>query len=127
MQSKSLGLILYTKPIKDNDLYVKVLSANDKILSGLVYGGNSSKKRLNYQSGYFIEFNLIQKNSNSVKSINGEIVSPYVGSIYNDKFRSFSLLAIISIINESIYEGVQINNLFKSVKELIIVIDLNLD
>ena len=56
--------------IKDNDLYIKVLSANDVVLSGLVYGGNSSKKRLTYQLGYLIEFNQLRKNSNSLNSIN---------------------------------------------------------
>ena len=96
MQSKNLGLILYLKPIKDNDLYIKILSANDKVLSGLVYGGLSSKKKSIYQLGYFIEFNQLQKNINSVNSINGEIVRPFIADIYNDKFKSFSLLAIIS-------------------------------
>ena len=53
MQSKNLGLILYLKPVKDNDLYIKILSANDKILSGLVYGGLSSKKKSIYQTWLF--------------------------------------------------------------------------
>ena len=123
MQSKSLGLILSAKAIRDNDLYIKILSVNDKVLSGFVYGGNSTKKRHTYQLGYFIEFNQIQKNSNSINSINGEIVKPYIESIYNDKFKSFSLLAIVSIINESVYEGVKIDNLFKSVKELVDLIN----
>ena len=125
MQSKNLGLILYSKPIKDNDLYIKILSANDKVISGLVYGGNSSKKKLIYQIGYFIEFIQLQKNSNSVNSINGEITSPYIVDIYNDKFKSFSLLAIISILNESLYEGTTINGLFLSVEELIYTISKN--
>ena len=125
MQSKSLGLILNTKPINDNNLYIKVLSVNDNILSGLVYGGNTSKKISIYQPGYFLEFNQIQKNSNSVNSITGEIVGPYIGNIYNDKFKTFSLLAIISILNESIYQGVKTNGLFISVKNLIIFISEN--
>ena len=125
MQSKSEGLILYVKLIKDHDLYIKVLSANDVVLSGLVYGGNSSKKRSTYQLGYVIEFNQLQKNSNSINSINGEIISPYVANIYNDKFKLFSLLAIMSILNECIYEGAKINGLFLSVKNLINFINLN--
>ena len=44
MQSKYQGFIIYSKLIKDNDLFIKVLSSNDQVLSGLVYGGNSSKK-----------------------------------------------------------------------------------
>ena len=125
MQSKNLGLILYLKPIKDNDLYVKILSSNDKILSGLVYGGLSSKKKSTYQLGYFIEFNQLQKNSNSVSSINGEIASPFIADIYNNKFKSFSLLAIISILNEAIYDEAIIHGLFESVKKLINLININ--
>ena len=125
MQSKNLGLIFYFKPIKDNDLYIKILSANDKILSGLVYGGLSSKKKSIYQLGYFIEFNQLQKNINSVNSINGEIVRPFIADIYNDKFKSFSLLAIISILNEAIYDEAIINGLFESVQRLINLIIIN--
>ena len=33
MQNKNLGLILYTKCIKDNDLFIKMLSNDDKIVS----------------------------------------------------------------------------------------------
>ena len=60
MQSKNLGIILYLKPIKDHDLYIKILSSNDKIISGLVYGGNSSKKKPTYQIGNFIDYSLFQ-------------------------------------------------------------------
>ena len=61
MQNKNIGLILIVKPVKDNDLYIKILSANDVIFSSIVYGGNSSKKRLIYQPGYFISYNYFQK------------------------------------------------------------------
>ena len=116
MQNKGAGLILYLKPIRDNDLYIKILSANDIVLSGLVYGGQSLKKRSTYQPGYFIEFNQLQKNYNSINLFNGEIISPFIVNIYYDKFKSFSLLAILSILNESIYEGSITNGLFLSVK-----------
>ena len=33
--------------------------------------------------------------SNSVSSIDGEIVSPYIVSIYNDKFKSFSFFKLL--------------------------------
>ena len=46
MQNKILGLLLYTKVIKENDLYIKVLSNDDELVTGLVYGGNSSKKKI---------------------------------------------------------------------------------
>tara|TARA_Y100000590_G_scaffold443889_1_gene573931 strand:- start:220 stop:921 length:702 start_codon:yes stop_codon:yes gene_type:complete len=125
MLNKKKGLIIYVKKIKDNDLFIKLLSSDDNIISGIVYGGNSSKKRSIYQNGFFIEFNLIQKNINSVKSINGELTPPFTGSIFFDKFKSFSLLSLISILNESIYQDAKIHDLFLSVKELIISINSN--
>ena len=65
MQNKLKGLIFYTKNIKDNDLYLKILSSNDYVNSGIVYGGNSSKKKAIYQKGYFIDFIYKKKNENS--------------------------------------------------------------
>jgi len=125
MPNKNQGLILYNKIIRDNNLFIKLLSDDDKISSGMIYGGNSSKKKLIYQVGYIIEFHQSQKNINSINSINGEISKPFIVNIFNDKFKSFSLLAIISILNTCLYEGVKINGLFQSVKDLIIIINNN--
>ena len=44
MQTKNFGILLYRKIIKENDLFVKILSKDDKLVTGIVYGGNSSKK-----------------------------------------------------------------------------------
>ena len=46
MKNKLKGIIFYSKKIKDNDLFIKILSSKDEINSGIVYGGNSSKKKL---------------------------------------------------------------------------------
>ena len=45
MKNKYKGIIYYSKNIKDNDLFLKILSSNDEINSVIVYGGNSSKKK----------------------------------------------------------------------------------
>ena len=52
MQTKNFGILLYRKTIKENDLFVKILSKDDQIITGIVYGGNSSKKKNIYQIGY---------------------------------------------------------------------------
>ena len=49
MKNKYKGIIYYSKNIKDNDLFLKILSSNDEINSVIVYGGNSSKKKNIYQ------------------------------------------------------------------------------
>ena len=87
MQNKLKGLIFYTKNIKDNDLYIKILSSNDYINSGIVYGGNSSKKKSIYQKGYFIDFIYRKKNENSPSIFTAEICRPYIGNMYEDKFK----------------------------------------
>jgi len=56
MTDKLKGIIFYSKNIKDNDLFIKILSSNDEVNQGIVYGGNSSKKKLIYQNGYFINY-----------------------------------------------------------------------
>jgi len=119
MIEKFQGLIFYIKKIKDNDLYIKVLSNKDKVVTGIVYGGNSSKKKLIYQNGYFIDYFLSQKNQNSPLIFSADITQPLIGKIINDKFKTYSLLSILSLINLSILEGQVIKGLFESVKNLI--------
>ena len=118
MYSKNIGIIVYLKKIKDNDIYVKILSENDIIVSGIAYGGNSSKKRLIYQTGYFIDYNITLKNQNAPSSIVAELSPPYISIFFNNKFKSQSIMAIISLLNLSIIEGQKIPGLFDSIKNL---------
>ena len=85
METKNFGILLYRKIIKENDLFVKILSKDDQLISGIVYGGNSSKKKNIYQIGYYLNLSLIRRNSNSPFTINAEIRNPLLGSIIDDK------------------------------------------
>ena len=119
MINKYEGIIVFSKKIKDNDLYIRILNHNDKLVSGIVYGGNSSKKKQIFQNGYFIEFSIIQKNINTVSSINAEITKPFISYLIEDKYKSYSLMSIISLINLSIVEGQKLNGLYTSVKDIL--------
>ena len=44
MIEKEEGVIVFLKKIKDNDIFIRILSNKDELISGMVYGGNSSKK-----------------------------------------------------------------------------------
>ena len=125
MTKKGEGFLVFKKNIKDNDLFIKLLSKNDELISGIVYGGNSSKKKTIYQIGYFIEYSIIQKNKNAPFVITGEIIKPYISSIINDQFKSYSLLGLISLVNNSILEGQKLSNLYISVKDLVDIISKN--
>ena len=84
------GIIVFLKKIKDYDLYIRILSSNDELISGIVYGGNSSKKKLIYQVGYFIEYSILQKNKNNLPTFNAEITKPFIGPIIIDQFKSYT-------------------------------------
>ena len=99
MINKDKGIIIYLKKIKDNDLFLKILSKKDNIISGMVYGGNSSKKKSIYQIGHFVEYNIFLKNLNNPPSINAEIIQPFTSNFLQDKFKSFTLLSTISLLN----------------------------
>ena len=119
MQNKLKGLIFYSKNIKDNDLYIKILSSNDYINSGMVYGGNSSKKKSIYQKGYFIDFICRKKNENSPSVFTADICKPYISNMYHDKFKLNALASVLSLINISIFEGQQIKGFYSGVFNLI--------
>ena len=119
MQTKNFGILLYRKVIKENDLFVKILSKEDKLITGIVYGGNSSKKKNIYQIGYNLNLSLSKRNSNSPFTINAEIEYPLLGPIINDKYKLYCLLSLISIINLSIIEGQTIKGIFSCVNEFI--------
>ena len=112
MIKKYNGILLYSKPLKENDLLIKFLSSTDEIISGIVYGGLSKKKIHIYQIGSFINFN-VKIIFNKPISISGELTHPYMSDIINNKFKLCCLLSTTSIINLSIVEGQKIQNIYK--------------
>ena len=122
MTDKLKGLIFYSKNIKDNDLFIKILSSKDEVNQGIVYGGNSSKKKLIYQKGYFIDYSIKKKNENFPPAISAEISRPYLSKIIDDKYKLHALLSVLSLINISIVEGQIIKGFYNSVYKLIVII-----
>ena len=113
MINKTIGILIYTKLIKDNDLYIRILSQNDEIISGIVYGGNSSKKINIYQNGYYLNFSHSKRNENRPNTIIAEINNPFMGSIIDNKYKLSCLLSIMSIINIAIVEGQKVKGIYK--------------
>ena len=87
--------------------------------------GDTSKKKLIFQIGYFIEFILIQKNKNIVPYFNAEITKPFLESIMRDKFKLYGLLTIISLVNISIIEGQKVIGFYSSVKKIVKIMSTN--
>jgi len=119
MKNNKKGIIFYSKIIKDNDLYIRVLSSDDIILSGMVFGGHSKKKKIIYQNGYFIDFSINQKNENFPPIFLAEITKPYIGIIFEDKYKLHALLSILNIIKLSIVEGQYIRGIYNQTEFLI--------
>ena len=123
MIKKYKGILLYSKIYKENDLLIKFLSDTDELITGIVYGGLSKKKRTIYQVGFFINFN-VSILSNKPPSINGELAKPYFYNIINDKFKLNCLLSTTAIINLSIIEGQKINNIYNISEKFLSLMNL---
>ena len=107
------GILLYSKVYKDNDLYVKFLSNTDEVISGIVYGGLSKKKRNIFQIGFYLNFEVSQK-LNKPCSINAELSEPFVSIIMHDKYKLSCLMCVTSLINISIIEGQKLENIYNT-------------
>ena len=119
IEKKDRGILLFTKISSENNLYVKFLTEKDEILTGLIFGGSTKKKKNIYQVGYFLHINIKNKGKNFPNSISGELSKPYYHSIFNDKYKLHCLLAIISILNISIIDGQKVPGLFRLSERII--------
>ena len=121
MHKKFNGILLFKKTYKENDLFVKFLTDSDEIISGVVYGGLSRKKRNLYQVGYFLEVISFQT-INKPASFKADLIEPYISTILNDKYKLNCLLSTISILGLSILEGQKIRDIYKTSYEFISVL-----
>ena len=119
IELKERGILLFSKLSSENNLYVKILTDKDEIITGLSFGGSSKKNKNIYQVGYFLNIIIKNKNKNFPNSISGELSKPYYHNIFNDKYKLHGLLAIISLLNISIIEGQKVKGLFDSSEKII--------
>lgn len=125
IEKKELGILLFNKISSENNLFLKFLTKNDEIVTGLCFGGASPKKKNIYQIGYFLNLNIKKNNNNFPNSINAELSQPYYNNIFNNKYKLHCLLAIVSLLNVSIIEGQKVNGLFNLSKQIIEIISNN--
>ena len=121
---KTRGILLYNKLSSENNLYLKFLTENDEIITGISFGGSTKKKKNIYQLGYFLNLNIKTKNANFPNNISGELSKPYFYDIFVDKYKLHSLLSIVSLFNLSIIEGQKIKGLFESTNKIINIISV---
>ena len=112
IELKMRGILLFYKISSENNLYVKILTDKDEIITGLSFGGSTKKKKNIYQIGYFLNIIIKNKNKNLPNSISAELSKPYYYNIFNDKYKLHGLLSIVSLLNISIIEGQKVNGLF---------------
>jgi len=112
IELKKRGILLFCKISSENNLYLKILTDKDEIITGLSFGGSTKKKKNIYQIGYFLNVIIKNKNKNFPNSISAELSRPYYYNIFNDKYKLHGLLSIVSLLNISIIEGQKVNGLF---------------
>ena len=112
MQKKYKGILLFSKVYKENDLFIKFLSNTDELISGIIYGGLSKKKRNIIQIGFNLLFDVSFK-ANMPPSIKAELIEPYISLIINDKYKLNCLMSVTSLINLSIIEGQRVKDIYQ--------------
>ena len=120
MYLKDQGLIIFIKIIKEKNLYIRILSKDHGLKSGIVYGGNSKKLKNIYLVGSYINFNYSKKNENNIGSINAELINPLISNIYNDRYKLYAILTCCSLINSVINENQKFNNIFSQTSDFVI-------
>ena len=118
MQTKLRGFLVSSRVYRENDLFVKFLSEKDELISGIVYGGLSKKKKNIYQIGFFLDVEVSIK-PNKPFSLNGELSKPYVTKIVNDKYKLNCLLCVAALVSLSLIEGQRVKNIFKIVENFL--------
>jgi len=119
IEKKEKAILLFSKLSSDNNLYVKFLTHNDEMLTGISFGASSKKNKNIYQIGYFFNIIINKKNNNFPNNISGELAKPFLYNIFNDKYKLHCLLSIVSLLNISIIEGQRIEGIFKLSEKMI--------
>ena len=122
IELKKRGILIYSKISSENNLYLKILTNDDEIITGLSFGGSTKGKKNIYQIGYFLNIQIKSKSKNFPNNISAEISKPYYHNILNDKYKLHGLLAIVSLLNISIIEGQKVNGLFNLSEKIIEVL-----
>ncbi len=118
MQKKYKSILIFTKIYKDNDLLVKFLTDKDELITGIVYGGLSKKKRNIYQVGFFLTIN-VSFSPQKPPAISAELSHPLISSFLDDKYKLSCLLSTVSLLNLSIIEGQKINNIYNTIEDFV--------
>ena len=101
IEKKERGILLFNKISSENNLYIKILTEKDEVITGLNFGGSTKKKKNIFQIGYFLNIIIKNKNNNFPNNITAELAKPYFHNIFNDKYKLHCLLAIVSLLNIS--------------------------
>ena len=119
IEFKERGILLFSKISSENNLYLKILTQKDEIITGISFGGSTKKKKNIFQIGYFLNTVIKNKNKNFPNSISAELSKPFYHNIFNDKYKLHGLLALVSLLNISIIEGQKVSGLFNLSENII--------
>ena len=119
IENKERGILIFSKISSENNLYLKILTQKDEIITGLSFGGSTKKKKNIFQIGYFLNIVIKNKNKNFPNSISAELSKPFYHNIFNDKYKLHGLLALVSLLNISIIEGQKVAGLFNLSENII--------
>ena len=57
IEFKERGILLFSKISSENNLYLKILTQKDEIITGLSFGGSTKKKEKYFSNRVFLKHN----------------------------------------------------------------------
>ena len=113
------GFLLSKKNFDENPIIIEVFTSDHGKYSGIVYGGASRKNKKNFQIGNKILLNWTSKGENRSGYFNIELIKPVAPLYFEDKKKSFCILASTSILKILLPERQTNKHIYDSFEEMI--------
>ena len=113
------GIIVFSKKIKDYDLYIRILSNDDELISGIVYGGTSRKIKnyLQLTNKIFIVYN--SKSENRIGYFKTELIDVISPKYFNNNKKILCLNSLSSILSILLPENQSYKKVYQSLNDLL--------
>jgi len=119
MQWSDEGYLLSKNNFDENSIIIETFTLEHGKYSGIVYGGASRKNKKNFQIGNKILLNWTSKGENRSGYFNIELIKPVAPLYFEDKKKSFCILASTSILKILLPERQTNKHIYDSFEEMI--------
>lgn len=119
MNYQDEGYLIHSAPFGEKDLIVTLLSRQKGVYAGLVRGGQSTKKRSDYQLGNLMVFNWSARLNEHLGSFKCEVKKTFAHLFFNSPKKLNALLASCEVLKSFLPERQAHEDIFLSYNNLL--------